>query len=183
VDELTEAEIVRGLRDGDGRAWKALCDQYNRRVWAYVARLVGQDQSAVADVFQETLLAVAKSGRNLSETSRLWPWLAAIAHNQVALRWRKHHRRKVELLAIEPISGELTPEETMLRQENSEQVRRILVEMSAEHVSVLEAKYIDELSVAEIVATFGGTTEGVRSRLARARREFSKRCQSGSVIE
>ena len=183
MDELTEVEIVGGLRKGDSLAWKALCDQYSRRIWAYVARLVGQDQSVVADVFQESLMAVARSGRNLNDSSRLWPWLAAIAHNQVALHWRKHHRCQTELLATEPISGELTPEETMLRQENSEQVRSILVEMSPEHVSVLEAKYMDDMSVAEIVAAFGGTTESVRSRLARARREFSKRIQSRSLVD
>jgi RNA polymerase sigma factor (sigma-70 family) len=96
VDELTEAEIVRGLRSGESRAWQALCNQYRRRIWAYVARLAGRDQSIVADVFQETLLAVVRSGRNLSSASRLWPWLAAIAHNQVALHWRKQQRRRTE---------------------------------------------------------------------------------------
>jgi RNA polymerase sigma-70 factor (ECF subfamily) len=54
--------------------------------------------------------------------------------------------------------------------------------MSPDHAVLLEAKYIDELSVADIVETFGGTTESVRSRLARARREFSERLRTGSVI-
>ncbi len=146
-------------------------------------RLIGQDQAIVADVLQETLLAVARSGRNLGESSRLWPWLAAIAHNQVALHWRKQHRRQTGLLAVEPVSDELRPEEVMQQQEDSAQVRSILVEMSPEHVSVLEAKYIDELSIAEIVETFGGTTESVRSQLARARRDFSKRIRSRSLVE
>ncbi len=175
MDELTEAEIVRGLRQGEPRAWQALCDQYSRRVWAYVARLAGQDQSLVADTFQETLLAVARSGRNLTDSSRLWPWLAAIAHNQVALHWRKHQRRRTESLASEPAASELSPEQCLQRREESDLVRTVLLEMSPDYAVLLEAKYIEEHSVAQIVETFGGTTDSVRSRLARARREFARR--------
>lgn len=175
MEELTEAEIVRGLRQGETRAWQALCDQYSRRVWRYVARLAGQDQSLVADTYQETLLAVARSGRNLSDSSRLWPWLAAIAHNQVALHWRKVSRRRTEALAVEPVAIGPSPEDGLLQKENSELVRSVLLEMSPDDAVLLEAKYIDGQTVAEIVTAFGGTLESVRSRLARARREFGKK--------
>ena len=63
----------------DTAAWDALCDQFGKRVWAFLVRLVGTDESAVADLFQETFLAAAKSGRNLnSQGTRLWSWLAQI---------------------------------------------------------------------------------------------------------
>jgi RNA polymerase sigma-70 factor (ECF subfamily) len=47
--------------------------------------------------------------------------------------------------------------------------------MASDYVTVLTAKYIDGQSIAQIVSEIGGTAEGVRSRLARARRDFKLR--------
>jgi len=176
-DRLTESEIVRGLQSGCSDAWAALCDVYSARVWRYVARLVGADRAAVADVFQETMLAVARAGRSLKDDPRVWAWLSTIAHNQAALFWRKHYRdaeRNVgddvgSLVAVDD------PAESLLLREQSSLVRRLLAEMAAQDASVLVAKYMDGLSVQQIVELHGGTVEGVRSRLARAKREFRER--------
>jgi len=179
-DDLTESEIVVGLQAGDRHAWDALCQQYSRSVWTYVARLIGRDANNTADVFQETLMAVARSGRSLRDDTRLWPWLATIAHNQVALHWRRHQQRGRETLIAEPIDDS-PPDEPLQRQETNADVRQTLSEMNTDYAALLEAKYIDELTVAEIVERFGGTTESVRSRLARARREFSERMNRTSA--
>ncbi|MCA9071105.1 MAG: sigma-70 family RNA polymerase sigma factor [Planctomycetaceae bacterium] len=176
-DTLTDAEIVRGLRQGDRRAWERLCKQYSPRVWRYVARLVGQNEEVVAEVFQETMLAVAKSGRNLENDSRLWPWLAAISHNQTALYWRKNARiRRLDVKSV-PSDSTLppTPLELLLQAEKVQLVRTLLAEMNADAVTLLSAKYLDGLSITEIVELMGGTQESVRSRLARARRDFRAR--------
>lgn len=173
-DILTESEIVRGLRQGDRRAWEALCNQYSPRIWRYVARLVGQNEEVVAEVFQETMLAVAKSGRNLAEKSKLWPWLAAIGHNQTALYWRKNARLRHVGLTSDP-TLDPNPLEMLLRSETIHLVRTLLAEMNAEAVALLSAKYLDGLSISEIVQLMGGTQESIRSRLARARRDFRSR--------
>ena len=102
-DRLTDADIVRGLRQRDRTAWEVLCEEYSARVWKYVARLVGSNPEAVADVFQETMLAACKGGRSLAEDSTLWPWLAAIGHNQAALHWRKLKTARLTQLQADPI--------------------------------------------------------------------------------
>lgn len=181
-DTLTDAEIVRGLRQGDRRAWEGLCKQYSPRVWRYVARLVGQNEEVVADVFQETMLAVAKSGRNLAEESKLWPWLASIGHKQTALYWRNKARTCHAALTTDPSDPALTsaPLELLLRSEKVTLVRTLLAEMNAEAVALLSAKYLDGLRITEIVELMGGTEESIRSRLARARRDFRSRYERAS---
>ncbi len=174
---LEDAEIVQGLRDGDRGAWNALCNQYSQRLWRYVARLVGRDEEAVAEIYQETMLAVAKSGRGLAEDSKLWPWLARIGHNQTALYWRKYYRnrgKRLEGHLVESKSEE-RPDAMLARAESVDCVRRLLTEMPSDHVTVLTAKYLDGLTVPEIVEVMGVTHESVRSKLARARRDFRKR--------
>jgi RNA polymerase sigma factor (sigma-70 family) len=179
---LTEAEIVRGLRNGDAVAWDALCDQFGNRIWAFLVRLVGGEESVVCDLFQDTFLAASKSGLNLdAEGTRLWNWLARIAHNLAAEHWRRVYRdrRFSGATASAESTAESTgfgdPVELMFRAETIEAVRNVLAEMSADHVTVLLAKYVDGQSVATIVDESGGTTEAVRSRLARARRDFKSR--------
>ncbi|MEX0717092.1 MAG: sigma-70 family RNA polymerase sigma factor [Planctomycetaceae bacterium] len=176
-DGPTEREIVRGLRMGDRRVWAELCERFGPRVWRHIARLIGGDAEAVADVFQETFLAVARSGRRLDENAKLWGWLTRIAHNQAALHWRKVHRGSRAETHGEParIRAEGDPFDALDRRETAAIVRGALAEMPADHVALLTAKYLDELSVAEIVERLGGTVESVRSRLARARRDLRER--------
>lgn len=179
-DPWEESDIIRGLQSGDSDAWEALCNTYSDRLWRYVARLIGKDEAAVADVFQETLLAVAKSGRNLKDDSRLWSWLATIAHNQCALHWRKRTRRKAELLTDESVARQLA--DPLLQQEDVESVRGLLGQLPAEYVTVLIAKYVDGFSASQIADQLGEGVEAVRSRLARARKEFRKRFEAKGAV-
>lgn len=178
MDELTNQQIAVGLRAGDRKAWDALCDRFGRRIWHYAARLVGSDSEAVADVFQETMLAVARAGRNLDAGAHLWAWLARIAHNQAALYWRGHYRRsagQAHAGLVDPSADNVF--EWLGRQETSAAVREILAEMSGDYVAVLIARYVDDLSIADMVGQIGGTADSVKSRLARARRDFRERCE------
>jgi RNA polymerase sigma-70 factor (ECF subfamily) len=187
---INENVIILGLQRGDQDAWTTLCEMYSRRVWRYVSRLVGRDNEEVADVFQETMLAVAKAGRNLrADDTKLWAWLAKIAHNQAALHWRKIYRERAREghpplhsaspgnAALENASVEKNSDPAQLadRAESIRVVRYVLAQMPSDYVVVLVGKYMDGLSVSEIVATVGGSSESVRSRLARARRDFRER--------
>lgn len=176
-DTLADAKIALGLQGGHRWAWEALCRQYSPRVWKYVARLVGGEEDAIADVFQETMLAVAKAGRMIAADTRIWPWLAAIGHNQAALYWRKCYRSRQMFLTREFLEPgfEDNPLDRLLQTETVDLVRSLLAEMNADAVSLLLGKYLDGLSVFELVELMGGTEESVRSRLARARKEFRAR--------
>jgi RNA polymerase sigma-70 factor (ECF subfamily) len=58
------------------------------------------------------------------------------------------------------------------QRELAESVRRVLARLPSDYALLLTAKYVDGLSMAEIQRQHGGTLEALRSRLARARREF-----------
>ena len=174
-DDWSETEIVRGLQQGKSNAWAALCHQYSERLWRYVARLIGSNEAAVADIFQETLLAVAGSGRNLSDDTRIWAWLSTIGHNQCALFWRRRSRDAVSL-QHDPLTEQ--PEDLLLQQETIEIVRLLLAELPAHYATVLTAKYAAGHSVDQIAQQLGESAETVRSRLARARTDFRQRYEA-----
>jgi RNA polymerase sigma-70 factor (ECF subfamily) len=174
TEGLDDADIVSGLRAGDRDAWGALCQKYGERLWRYVARLVGSDEDGVAEVFQETLMAVARSGRAIRPDTTIWSWLCRIGHNQAALFWRKRYRDKpADHDAVNSLTAaDGDPVASLTQRETVESVRGLLAEMNAEHVALLTAKYLDGLTVPQILEAFGGTIEGIRSSLARARRDF-----------
>lgn len=167
------------LTCGDSEEWRALYDLYCARVWTYVSTMLGTDKAAVADVVQETFLAAARAAHQFDpQRGTHWSWLSRIAHNQAALYWRRAGTRRIdpgEPRFDDSPGGGGSPDEPLQQAETIERVRRVLADMSGDSASLLEAKYADGMSVAELVELFGGTTEGVRSRLAKARREFRRR--------
>ena len=79
--------------------------------------------------------------------------------------------------------GGASPEARLLTDDSVEQVRKILADLPPDYTSYLVAKYNDGLSIDEMVGQFGGSIESVRSRLARARREFKERYEAATVSE
>lgn len=177
-DAFDEPAVARGLRDGQRDAWGALYREYSARVWRYAARLVGNDQAAVADVVQDAFLAAAESAATFDpERGTLWSWLAGITHHKASRFWQRLARRNESSLDVNHAkppdrSDHQAPDRLLQSQELAVQVRGTLSEMTAEYAGLLTAKHIDGLSTAEIQTLFGGTSDAVRSKLVRARREF-----------
>jgi RNA polymerase sigma-70 factor (ECF subfamily) len=181
LGEQEQLEISEGLRKGDRAAWAALYEAYNVAVWRYVARLVGGDAAIVADVTQEVFIAAARSASRFDpERGSLWSWLAGITHRQVALYYRKAERmnrwRKLadegSLEIREWLDATVPPDQPWERRELSDLIRGVLAELPADYATLLTAKYLDGLSLEEMYRKLGGSLEAVKSKLARARREF-----------
>lgn len=187
LDEHDQHAVIRGLRDGRRDAWTALYDGYSTDVWRYVARLVGGQPNEVADVVQETFLAAARSARQFDASrGSLWSWLGGIAHHQAAMHWRRTGKtERLRLLAETGAidvrqwwDGTESTDEIWERRELADLVRGVLAELSGEYTALLTAKYLDEQSLEAMTVRFGGSVESLKSKLARARREFREQFES-----
>ena len=183
------------MRSGDRDAWTALYDRYSEDVWRYVARLIGPDAAAVADVVQEVFLAAAKGARRFDpDRGTPWAWLAGIAHHQTAAWWREQGRaaRLQTLLEsgqaeIQQLLRSTEPVEGLLeRRELVDVVRYVLAELPSDYAALLTAKYQEDQSLDELAARWSASVEAVKSKLARARREFRRKFErltkTGSVV-
>ena len=185
MDQQSEREIADGVRNGQTRAWQQFYDECAPRLWRSVARLMGGRSSDVADVVQETFLAAVRSASGFDPVrGRLWPWLWGIARRQVALHYRRQDRAELlgeALRWVESLNGQSlgwitgetdAPQDVLESRELATLVRAVLCELPPEYETLLTMKYVDDLSVDQIVQEIGGGSEAVRSRLARARRSF-----------
>jgi RNA polymerase sigma-70 factor (ECF subfamily) len=185
LSDQDQLAVIRGLREGNRDAWTTLYESYSADVWRYVARLVGPDGAAVADVVQEAFLAAARSaGRFDPERGSLWGWLAGIAHHQVAAHWRAASKAaRLKTLAEQGaaevrqwLDATAAPlDEAWERTELADLVRGVLAELSPEHAALLTAKYVDDGSLEDLARQFSTTVEAAKSKLARARQEFRKK--------
>ena len=187
MDNNTQQEIAKGLQEGSRRAWLQLYEAYAEAVWRNVSRLVGSDLPAVADIVQETFLAVARSARHFRpDRGSLWVWLWTIARRQVALYYRRQ-KRNVMLSRAQDwwagLDGEKSdwidaradmPPHILQSQELAALVRRALSKLPLEYQTLLLAKYVDGQPGNQIAELMGGSETAVRSKLARARRAFRK---------
>ena len=185
LDEHQERLLAQGLREGKTEAWQALYDAYAETVWRSVARLLGTGCGDVADVVQETMLAAARSARTFDPArGSLRQWLWGIAHNYVALHFRKQQQQDrlakagAELAARNgpalnrPEAKYPSPPAALASAELATLVRANLAALSADYALLLTARYLDGEAVAAIAAREGASEVAVRSKLARARHAF-----------
>lgn len=179
--EPEQQAVIRGLRDGCRTAWAALYNGYSTDLWRFVGRLLGGQSSDIADVVQETFLTAAREARQFDPArGSLWSWLAGIAHHRAAALWRQAERtsRLRERLEAGTLclpqwgADSEAADEIWERRELAELVRELFAELSADYAALLTAKYLDEQSLDEMAVRFSGSVEAIKSKLARARREF-----------
>lgn len=187
LDKNTERQIVQGLQEGNRQAWLRLYEAYAEIVWKNIARLMGNDSAAVADIVQETFLAAARSASNFdSNRGSLWVWLWTIANRQVALYHRKQKSDTVLAKSRRwwtSLDGEKldwidaktdAPPDILQSRQLATLIRYALSELSPEYQTLLLAKYVDSLPVDTIAEQMNCSSVAIRSKLARARKAFQK---------
>jgi RNA polymerase sigma-70 factor (ECF subfamily) len=184
METPSDRETAEALRRGDRSAWVGLFDRYAGRLWRAVARQMGAERQAVADVVQETFMAAARSaGRYEPERGTPWVWLWGVARNQVALHFRRRagERRLEEVCAAAAARQRLrewleggggSPLGALEAEEAADAVRTALARLSDEHAFVLIALHMEGMAAAEVAELLGRSAQAVRSLAVRARESF-----------
>jgi RNA polymerase sigma-70 factor (ECF subfamily) len=162
VTDADTGQIVRRAQRGDTLAMSELLD----RLGPYVARVCGPIAlSAAADAAQETLIAVFRGLRGLSEPAAVYGWVRAIAVREAVRVARRDARGVAADLTELPASGD-----PLLATD----IRDVLHRLSPEHRAILVLRDVEGLTEQEAARLLDVPTGTVKSRLARARATFRK---------
>lgn len=161
--------VAEAIGRGDEAAFRAFYERYQQRLFRF-ALVVGQgDESLAREIVQSTFVIAAKKLRRADGEEHLWNWLARVARQQFAKKWRTH-QRDAAIISVEKV-----PEDYAAAEPDSvleEILDAALSAMEAEERKLIETFYFDNLSQKEIAERLGTTPKAVSSRLERAREKL-----------
>ena len=102
LGEQADEDLLLAYRErGDRRAFEELVHRYERELYNYLRRYLGDDQMA-EDAFQLTFLQVHLKCDQFQPGRRVRPWLYAVATNQAIDAQRRNRRHRMVSLDRRP---------------------------------------------------------------------------------
>ena len=156
---------------------------HQNRLYGYVFSLLGE-HSRAADVLQETNMILWRKIDEFQTDRSFLPWAFAIARFQVLahLRDRKRDRLLLDTELAEAISGEAERQADQF-DEFREALRPCLTTLTANNRNLVERRYFNAMSIAEIAREVDRTVNAVKVALLRSRRHLLECIQRRVVAE
>jgi RNA polymerase sigma-70 factor (ECF subfamily) len=158
--EIEDGDLISRARKGSLDAYNVLVSRWEKRVFNYLVKLVGNREDAL-DLTQDVFLKAHQSIRKLEDDSKFSSWLFRIAHNEAFSLLRKP-RRESEMttdFAGGDLSGRLYPSETALA------VASALNQLSSEQREVITLKIYEGFKFDEIAEVLDIPVSTIKSRL------------------
>jgi RNA polymerase sigma-70 factor, ECF subfamily len=188
LETRTDEQLLDDYRQGDKPAFASLVSRYQRELYHFLVRFLGNRASA-EDVFQETFLQVHQSAEQFDPQRRFRPWLFTIAANKARDLIRSQARRPTNPLqaTIAPgdnESGEFidlmqsaaeVPGEPMEKQELQQQVQQTVSTMPEHLREILLLSYFHQFPYKQISEILDIPLGTVKSRLHAAVAHFADR--------
>lgn len=178
--QLSDADLVRQVREGDVDAYGALVQRYNQRLYR-VARAIVRDDAEAEDVLQEVYVRAFAALAEVRDAAHVGAWLTRIVINEARGRLRRR-RSMVGLSELDGMQSHAQvlqfpggapaadPEREAAAAEARRLLERAIDELPAAFRLVFVLRDVQGLSVEETGAELGLRPETVRTRLHRARR-------------
>ncbi len=173
VEQIVDEILVMDCQSGSVKAMEMLVSRWQKRLWQYAFRLIG-DSEAAWDITQESWLGIIRGMSRLNDPARFRPWAYKIVTNKTRDWIRKSETAKHRAAEA---SDELGAEEVQDRRQprnDDTGVRELLERLDMKKRVVLSLYYFEQLSVPEISAALGIPNGTVKSRLHNARNELKE---------
>ncbi len=174
--ERTDDELLRAVARGD----RAAFEEFHRRTAPWLALRLHRrcrDDDVVADVLQETFLAVWRSAAGYAGADQSGGWVWMIASRKLVDVYRRRGTAPLSLpldADIERSATQLSPsaEEEMLVNTYDPDLVDALAGLSPELRQVLQVTVLDGLTTREAAVLLGIPEGTVKARAFRARRSL-----------
>jgi len=176
LQQIHERLAVLHARQGDREAFSRLVDLYDRRLFYFIRRILGETDGAL-DVLQSVWLNVHRQLRNLKASEAVRVWLYRIAHDQAITELRRKSRRPLSIDDLESAQPVAEANVDTAAFDNAELVHRALADLSIDHRRVLTLRFLEDMSIEEIAAVIGLPSGTVKSRLHYAKEALRRRIE------
>ena len=170
--------LVAAAKDGDHQAYAELCRRHSKQILRTILRIT-RDVADAEDMLQETLLKAYVHIGRFEGRSAFSSWLTRIAINSALMLSRKKRSHYVYSLEggvdgddfklPEPTETAHSPEESCILNALENECVRAIRYLSPTLRVVVQIRYREDASVAQIAEMLGISESAVKSRLLRAR--------------
>ena len=172
--ELSDAEVIQQVLDGNTALFELLMRRYNERVYR-AARAIVRDELETEDVMQQAYVNAFTHLRQFNGSAQFSTWLTRIAINESLARVRRQGRYEAfddELSHVESFMSR-SPSENPERQAFTSELRELL-ESAIDTLpdgmrEVFVLRDVEGLSTLEVAECLGVTEDVVKTRLSRGR--------------
>ena len=173
---MDDAAIVALLCQGDQAGMEELHRRYGGMIH-YIVRGILPDPRDVEECISDISMGVWQGAKGFDpERGSLPAWLTAIARNTAVSHLRasrRHADRQARLEENQP--GGESPEETVIRSEQVEQLRAALAGLNSRERALFYRKYYYLQSTERMARELGMTQRAVEGRLYRLRQKLRQR--------
>ncbi len=158
--EVEDRDLIVKARRGDVDAYNLLVSRWEKWVYNYLLKLVGDREDAL-DLSQDTFLKAYQNLGRLDDPARFAPWLFRIAHNEAFSLLRRPKPDSAPPPEFEPAAdgGRPFPIELTLA------VNAALERLSAEQREAVVLKIYQGFKFEEMAEVLGCPVSTVKSRL------------------
>jgi RNA polymerase sigma-70 factor (ECF subfamily) len=192
--EPSDEQLLAAYREGDVASFADLVGRYQRELFHFLVRFVG-DRAAAEDVFQEAFLQVHQSAEQFDLQRRFRPWLFTIAANKARDMIRSQARRPTSPLQAAINSGDddsgefldlissaaAMPEEELERKELQMAVQKTVMAMPEHLREILLLSYFHQFPYKQISEILDIPLGTVKSRLHAAVAFFADRWRMANL--
>jgi RNA polymerase sigma-70 factor (ECF subfamily) len=166
VQSESERQLVEAATGGDIESFGELCGRYYAAMVA-VAYAVLSDHQLAEDAAQESFARALVNLKNLKNSSRFAPWLAAICRN-VSKDMVKAEAKQIRTEDLSKAARRNNDGE------NSNAIRQAIEHLPGPAKELIVLRYYNNLSYEQIGSVLGISRATINGRLLRAKRKMSK---------
>jgi RNA polymerase sigma-70 factor (ECF subfamily) len=158
--EIEDRDLIATARRGNVDAYNVLVSRWEKRIFNYLARLVGDREDAL-DLTQDVFLKAYQNLRKLEDPARFAGWLYRIAHNEAYSLLRKN--RPDGEITTEPSTADASFR--MYPMELSLAVESALKRLTVDQREAVQLKVYQGFKFDEMAEILGCPVSTIKSRL------------------
>lgn len=168
MNTLSEADLLEGAKAFDIQILSAIYDRYSPGLYAYSARLLG-DECLAEDCVSETFSRFLKGLRaHQGPDEHLQAYLYRVAHNWITDQYRRQPPPPVVLDENIPAGDGAQPEAQVGRRMEQERVRSALRTLTPDQRQVVMLRFIEGWENEEVSAAVNKPVSAVKALQHRA---------------
>ena len=179
MDKEILNEYIRLSLKKDETAFRKIVEYFQGLVYSFSFRMLC-DEDEAKDITQETFLRVWLHLSDYDYEKKFSTWIYAITSNLCLDRLKSKKRIREEVYPEQLIEEIISDEDIERRMINSELANIIIAlinKLTAKQKVVFTLRYLEDLSVKEIVQATGMTAEKIKSNLYLAKKTISDKIE------